>query len=113
MNESVRILVEEQTKTAEARRIARQAAQDLGFEETRAEKVAIVATELCTNLLKHARFGELLVSKIDPDSAGRDRGLELLALDRGPGMANLNQCLKDGFSTGGSPGQGLGAIARL
>ncbi len=39
--------------------------------------------------------------------------LELLAVDQGPGMNNLDQCLRDGFSTGSSPGQGLGAIQRM
>jgi hypothetical protein len=39
--------------------------------------------------------------------------LELLAVDQGPGMDNLDQCLRDGFSTGSSPGQGLGAIQRM
>ena len=40
-------------------------------------------------------------------------GIEILALDRGPGMADVGRCLRDGFSTAGTPGTGLGAIARL
>ena len=40
-------------------------------------------------------------------------GVELLALDKGPGIADVARCLVDGFSTAGSPGTGLGAVARI
>src|SRR5262249_23030885 len=57
--------------------------------------------------------GEILVRTTgDGDPNGRPE-LEILVLDQGPGMANLQQCFRDGFSTGGSPGHGLGAITRL
>jgi anti-sigma regulatory factor (Ser/Thr protein kinase) len=113
MPESVRIIVKEQSQTAEARRIARAWAVRAGMDAVLTEQVAIVATEAATNLLKHGGGGEVLLNtteELDPDS---QPGLELLALDRGPGMANVEQCLRDGFSTGGSPGQGLGAMRRL
>jgi anti-sigma regulatory factor (Ser/Thr protein kinase) len=106
--ESIRIIVEDQSQTGEARRIARKLAQNSGFDEIGAEEISIVVTEACTNLLKHARGGEVLLG-----TDGNSSALELLALDRGPGMSNLEQCLRDGFSTGSSPGQGLGAIRRL
>ena len=83
------------------------------MDETQAERVAIVATEACTNLLKHAAGGEILLRNTGTDDPNGLSELEILALDHGPGMANLEQCLRDGFSTGGSPGQGLGAIVRL
>jgi hypothetical protein len=69
-----------------------------------------VVTEACTNILKHAQGGEILLRL---SNGGAPPELEFIALDRGPGMANLEQCLKDGYSTGSSPGQGLGAIRRL
>jgi anti-sigma regulatory factor (Ser/Thr protein kinase) len=106
--ETIRILVEDRSQTAEARRIARNMASALGLDEEKAERIAISVTEACTNILKHAVRGEILAHTSEDGSA-----LEILALDRGPGMTNLEQCLRDGFSTGGSPGQGLGAIARL
>jgi anti-sigma regulatory factor (Ser/Thr protein kinase) len=106
--ESIRIVVEDQSQTGEARRIARKLAQNSGFDEIGAEEISIVVTEACTNLLKHAGGGEVLLG-----TDGNSSALELLALDRGPGMPNLDQCLRDGFSTGSSPGQGLGAIRRL
>src|ERR1700678_609556 len=87
-------------------------ALELGIGEGGAEQVAIATTEACTNLLKHAGGGQLL---LQASTEGSDAVplLELIAVDQGPGMSNLEQCLKDGFSTGSSPGQGLGAIQRL
>jgi anti-sigma regulatory factor (Ser/Thr protein kinase) len=92
---------------SQARRGAAETAADLGFSEEDAGRAALVATEMCTNMLKHAGRGELLVSRSHDGVA-----LELLALDQGPGM-DLARCLKDGYSTAGSPGTGLGAIERL
>jgi len=105
---TIRIVVEDASQTAEARRIARKMARGIGFDDDKSERVAIAVTEACTNILKHAVRGEILASTTESG-----HGLEVLALDRGPGMTNLDQCLRDGFSTGSSPGQGLGAILRL
>jgi len=112
MSQTTRLRIDEQSQTAEARRIARVAAQNLGFDETLAGQVAIVTTEVCTNLLKHAGGGEILLQSLDGDDATAP-ALELLALDKGPGIGNLDQALRDGYSTGGSSGHGLGAIVRL
>jgi anti-sigma regulatory factor (Ser/Thr protein kinase) len=109
--ESLRISIDEASQTAEARRTARRMATEIDFDEVRAEQVAIVVTEACTNILKHARTGELLLAINAGDSNTTE--LEVVALDHGPGMSNLDQCLRDGYSTGSSPGQGLGAIKRM
>jgi anti-sigma regulatory factor (Ser/Thr protein kinase) len=87
-------------------------AADAGFDETRAGEIAIVITEACTNILKHAGGGEILLSINEPAIDGNAR-LEVLSLDRGPGMRDMERCIEDGYSTGSSPGQGLGAIRRL
>jgi anti-sigma regulatory factor (Ser/Thr protein kinase) len=112
MPETSRVRIEEQSQTADARRTARLMAQNLGFDETLAEQVAIVTTEVCTNLLKHAGGGEILLQSSGGDETGAS-ALELLAPDKGPGIGNLDQALRDGYSTGGTPGHGLGAIVRL
>ena len=69
--------------------------------------LALVVTEAATNLVKHAQAGQLLLRTLDE---AEGPGVELLTLDTGPGMANVGQCLQDGYSTAGSPGTGLGAI---
>jgi anti-sigma regulatory factor (Ser/Thr protein kinase) len=91
---------------AEARRVATRVAVAQGLDETAAGKVALVVTEAATNLAKHGGGGELLIGVTGDDEVG------VLALDRGPGMANLAASMRDGFSTSGTSGTGLGAIAR-
>lgn len=103
------IAVRDETQIAEARRAATGAAKRMGFGEEDTGRVAIVATELATNLIKHGSGGELLVGAYDDRSGA---GIECLALDKGPGMADVQACLRDGHSTAGSTGTGLGAIAR-
>ncbi len=80
-----------------------------GFGEEDAGRVAIVATELATNLLKHAGGGVLLIGSYDDATSS---GIECLALDKGPGMANVAVSTRDGHSTAGSSGTGLGAVVR-
>lgn len=104
------ISVTEISQVGEARRMAMAIASQLKFTETERGKVGIVVTELAGNLVKHATDGELLLRIIRIDDK---EGLEILALDKGAGMDNVSECLRDGFSTGGTPGTGLGAISRL
>lgn len=80
------------------------------MDETMCGKVALVATELCTNLLKHASGGEVFLSEMTGSEA---QGIELIAVDRGPGMADVSACVADGYSTSQTAGTGLGAVARL
>jgi anti-sigma regulatory factor (Ser/Thr protein kinase) len=100
-------LIEDPSQIAEARRNARQLSMDLSFSEQAAENAAIVVTETCTNLLKHASRGQIIVR------ASGAALLEILALDRGPGIANVAESLQDGHSTTGTSGTGMGAIGRL
>lgn len=95
---------------APARRGVNTLAADLGFDAEDAGRAALVATEIGTNLVKHGGGGELIVQTIERN--GRV-GLELLGLDKGPGIEDIAKCLRDGYSTSGSPGTGLGAMERL
>ena len=94
---------------AEARRLTRALADEVGLDETRIASLAIVVTEMATNLLRHARGGQLL---LQPQPGGGAR-VSLAAIDSGPGIPDLDQALADGFSTGSSAGGGLGAMRRL
>lgn len=95
---------------APARRGINTLAAELGFDAEDAGRAALVATEIGTNLVKHGGGGELIAQRISRD--GRI-GLELLGLDKGPGIEDVARCLRDGYSTSGSPGTGLGAMERL
>lgn len=102
-------VVHEPSHVGAARRQAVSMATAAGFGETDAGRVALIATELGNNLERHGGGGRLLTQVIQSDRATQ---LELLSIDSGPGM-NAEQCLRDGFSSGGTAGQGLGAIKRL
>ena len=110
--ESQRVLIDEPSKTAEARRLTRKMASQIGLDASLAEQSVIVVTEACTNVLKHAGRGELILSG-DAGDAQSPPWLEAIALDQGPGIRNLNECLQDGYSSQGTAGHGLGAIVRL
>ena len=105
-----RFEVSADSQIGECRRAAQRLAQVSGFDETAVGRVGIVASELATNLVRHAGGGELLLQAL----AGQgDMQIELLAIDRGPGMSDVQSCLRDGYSTGGTLGAGLGAVMRL
>lgn len=110
MTEPVALPILESSQAGEARRIAIALASRLGFNETERGKVGIVVTEVANNLVRHATDGKLL---LQPLTRNNIEGIEILALDKGPGMSNISECLRDGFSTAGTPGTGLGAISRL
>lgn len=102
--------VAESSQIAEARRAAVRCAKLLGFDETDVGRVALVATELATNLVRHARGGEIVCRAAEDERTGAHL-VELLVLDQGPGM-NVTACLTDGYSSAGSGGTGLGAVQR-
>lgn len=102
------VSIEDATQIGDARRRARRLAEHLRLDDSDAGRVALVATELASNLLKHAGSGELHLRALPREGAP---GVELLAVDRGQGF-DLHQCLADGFSTGGTQGIGLGAVVR-
>ncbi|MBC8138991.1 MAG: ATP-binding protein [Fibrella sp.] len=107
---SISLLVEEASQVGEARRVADSLAHRLGFGDTQQGNLAIVVTEVANNIVRHAGRGEILLRAVEADGV---YGIEILALDKGPGMADVTQCLEDGFSTGGTSGTGLGAVRRL
>jgi anti-sigma regulatory factor (Ser/Thr protein kinase) len=102
--------VSEASDVAHVRRIAAGIANRIGFDTSEAGNLALIATELATNVVKHAKRGRIIVRPLDQ---GQDVGVELVALDQGPGIRDLAQAMCDGFSSAGSPGTGLGAIKRL
>lgn len=103
------VVVEDESQIGQARRVAQKLAETLGFDANDAGRVALVATELASNILKHASRGELHLQRL-PLAAGVG-GIEMIAIDRGPGF-DLHDCLADGFSTGGTQGIGMGAVDR-
>jgi anti-sigma regulatory factor (Ser/Thr protein kinase) len=85
-------------------------ARRLGFDDKAAGEIVLTTSELASNLVKHAGRGRLMLTPLR--ETGR-AGIQIEALDDGPGIADVNQAITDGFSTAGSLGYGLGAVNRL
>ena len=103
------IPVRDPSQVGKARRDATEFARKAGADDVQQGRIALVATELATNLIKHAGGGLLAIEHF----ADRDgQGIEFLALDSGPGIVDIDRCLADGYSSAGSAGAGLGAISR-
>lgn len=108
--QSARLEVHDPSQVGEARRLVGAAVRELGFDETDTGRVAVVTSELATNLVKHGGGGELVVRRLPGASK---HGLEVLAIDRGGGIRNMSESLRDGYSTTGTSGTGLGAVQRM
>jgi anti-sigma regulatory factor (Ser/Thr protein kinase) len=104
------IQVSESSQTGEARRRAVAFAEELEMGEIGCGSVALVATEMATNLIKHAGSGHILVQRLQNNGHS---GLRIVSVDKGPGIADLSKAIADGHSTAGSMGTGLGAMQRL
>ncbi len=100
----------EASQVGEARRTAVGMSRGLSLTESRRGDLAIIATELATNLSRHAQSGRLLMQTIP--SGGADY-FEIIAVDGGPGIPDLHRSMQDGYSTGGTAGTGFGAVRRM
>ena len=102
--------VVEASQVGQARRAATLLAEGAGFDDVAAERIRLVTTELGNNLVRYARGGRLLLNLVTADGVPM---LEIVSVDSGPGLRDVAACLVDGYSTGGTPGTGLGAVKRL
>jgi anti-sigma regulatory factor (Ser/Thr protein kinase) len=106
---NVVVRVEEQSGVGEARRRSVALGRDAGLGDQDQATLALVVTELATNLVKHAAAGgEMLFRAVGPASA-----IQVLAIDRGPGIEAIADALRDRYSTAGTSGTGLGAVGRM
>ena len=102
----VRLDVRDSSGVAPVRRAVAGLAATLTFSDEDAGRAALVATELATNLVRHTQGGEIILR-------AADGALDIVAWDRGPGMPDIERSLRDGFSTAGGAGTGLGAVRRV
>jgi serine/threonine-protein kinase RsbT len=84
--------------------------REAGFEETPARMIATAVSELVRNILKYAGSGEIRLRRVKRMGG---RGIEVEAVDRGPGIADCGAAMKDHFSSGGTLGMGLPAVKRM
>ncbi|WP_225810171.1 SpoIIE family protein phosphatase [Streptomyces spinosus] len=108
------IPVHDSTRVRDARIAAREACGQAGLAAARTAAAELVATELATNLLKHAGGGSMVVNLVAAPAGGGETGsVQLFSLDNGPGIADVGAARRDGWSTAaGSLGAGLGSCQR-
>jgi len=92
------------------RREARALATYAGFGRPDAEAILLAVSELATNLVRYAPGGELVVSIV---SEANGLGILIQSSDPGPGIADVELALRDGYSTSGGLGSGLPSVRRL
>ncbi len=92
------------------RHVVRRWAIELGFSLIEQTKIVTAASELARNMVDYGKGGALLLEAIDD---GIRKGLRLTFEDQGPGIADIDQALRDGFTSGNGMGLGLGGAKRL
>lgn len=110
VDEDVWMTVDVASSVPAARRAAGLLAGRLGFDAARIGEVEIVTTELATNLVKHARGGDVALGVVARPEGPRVR---VMTIDAGPGSRDIEALIADGVSTAGTLGIGLGAARRL
>ncbi|OLC66990.1 MAG: ATP-binding protein [Candidatus Rokubacteria bacterium 13_1_40CM_2_68_8] len=110
MPDEVRVPVECETDIVVARQKGRELAAASGFGRTEQTLIATAISEVARNIVVHAQRGEIVLCAIE--SKGR-RGLKIVARDQGPGIADPELAMRDGYSTTNSLGVGLPGARRL
>ena len=98
------------TEVVSVRHRVRSYAVECGFSLVEQTKIVTAASELARNMVEHGHGGTVLIEALDD---GSRRGLRLTFEDTGPGIANIQEALRDGFTSGGGMGLGLGGARRL
>ena len=106
----IRVSINSDQDIVLARQKGRALALDAGFSSGDATLVAAAISELARNIVSYARRGEITLTLVNSSSR---QGLVITASDRGPGIPDIRQALRDGFSTSGSLGLGLPGVRRL
>jgi len=101
--------VREASQVAEVRRVAAELARAENMTASESGKLALLASEAATNLVKYGKAGSVTLTRY---AEGAQRGVQLIAVDSGPGFADFAAAARDGHSTAGSLGIGLGVIMR-
>lgn len=111
MQHESRIAIESDADVVTARQRARELAADLELSSTDQTLLATAISEVARNITHYAQRGEVRL-RIIRDKGGRE-GIEVVAQDYGPGIANLELAMQDGYTTGGGLGLGLPGARRL
>lgn len=109
-NSEARVEVRSTIDIVTARQEGRERALALGFSGTDVTLIAAAISEVARNILDHATAGQIIISEVIND---RHRGLEVLAIDQGPGIADVKRAMQYGYSTSHGLGVGLPGVNQL
>jgi len=110
VEQETRVTISSDKDIVDARQKGRSIALALGFSPGGATLIATAISELARNIVSYAQSGEIVIKAINGNP--RD-GIQVIAQDQGPGIHDVQQALRDGFSTSGSLGLGLPGVKRL
>jgi serine/threonine-protein kinase RsbT len=106
----LRVAIKSDQDIVLARQNGRAMAIDLGFSSSDATLIAAAISELARNIISYAREGEIFLQAVH---GSQTTGMRIVASDEGPGIRDIQQAMRDGFSTSGSLGIGLPGVRRL
>jgi anti-sigma regulatory factor (Ser/Thr protein kinase) len=107
---SIALPVTEASQVGDVRRLAARLATECGFDEVERGSVSLIVTELGNNLAKYASDGQIVLRLLADEAHA---GIEILSLDSGPGFSDIGKRVADGYSSAGTPGNGIGAVKRM
>ena len=110
MENEIQVPINSDQDIVAARQKGRSLAVALGFSSGDATLIATAISELARNIITYAKSGEIRLTVINGSAR---QGIRLVAHDQGPGIPDVQQALRDGFSTSGSLGMGLPGVMRL
>ena len=106
----VRVRIESDTDLVSARHAGRMLAEQAGFSSSELTLIATAISELARNIIEYANYGEIHLELVQNGSAN---GIRIVARDSGPGISNIEQAIRGGFSTSGGLGLGLAGVRHI
>ena len=110
MDNEIQVPINSDQDVVTARQKGRLLAAAVGFSSVDATLIATAISELARNIVTYAKSGEIRLSVLNGSAR---QGIRVVAQDQGPGISDIKQALRDGFSTSGSLGLGLPGVKRL
>ena len=104
------IKIESHADVVVARRKGRSMAMEIGFDPRDLTRITAAISELAGNIIAYAKRGEIILTRMDQESR---QGIAVVGRDDGPGILDVSQAMRDGFSTTGRLGLGLPGVRRL
>jgi serine/threonine-protein kinase RsbT len=109
-SDAVHVRIEHEVDVVAARQFGKEVARLLGFGNTDLTLIATAISEVARNIILYAGSGEIVISRSERDSR---EGITIVASDNGPGIADIDRAMQDGYSSGSGLGLGLPGARRL